>query len=243
MTTGQVFAMNRCVRRCLLALTVLAATALSFAQTPATDSTDRLRAPTGLRAHGKFTVDGTPSQTSANLFDNSTVLNDAAIHTSVMGEGNSLVFAPKSDFVAKINAYLLKSGGSKVATHTGMTAGVGCFYVTPVTPVYFTQYEVNWSGTSVFVYARNEDVYIIQGRPEDENRRSIKDEIADDKNRRWLVKAGHTARISEVHLCKPLVDILPWNNLGPALGLAATTGTAAMVPITWDDDQLSSDHP
>jgi len=197
-------------------LVAFAAASLSFAQ----------QTETGLKGIGKIIVDGTPSYTTTSIHVNDNVATDTATNASVIGRGNTLVFTPNSNFIAQLNAYDLKSGGSKVASYTGMTAHVGCFSVTPVDSNLMTLYEVNWSsGDSVFVYARSYDVYITrQEKPGEVN--------VDDKHR-WLVKSGYTARISDVQLCKPLVGIWPQPNLPTALELGAATAAAVVPPIVW----------
>lgn len=205
----------------LVAMLLLAG-ASSLAQQPqATQGTLR---PTLGKAIGKLTVDGTSSQTTTTIFVQDEVATDASTHLHVINAGNSLVFTPNSNFQALKNGYRLKSGGSKVATYTGLTAHLpDCFSVTPVNPVYMTLYEVNWSGSAAYVYARSEDVKINywmggEPKPDDRNPRN--------PDRDWIVKEGHTARINDVHLCRPLLDFWPQPNLPTALELA---GTAAVV--------------
>ncbi|MGZ4787796.1 MAG: hypothetical protein ACXVZX_04700 [Terriglobales bacterium] len=194
------------------------------------------------KAIGKLVVDGTPSQTTTTIFVNSDVVVAPDTHVSLINRGNSLVFTPKSNFQALQNAYRLKSGGSKVATYTGMTAHLpNCYSVTPVRLDTLTQYEVNWSGESAFVYARKQDVrinYWASGEPEPGTSRR-----AGDTDRGWIVKEGHWARIRDIRLCKPLIDWWPAPNVATAAGLTATTGFAVSIPFWPSREPMSPDHP
>src|SRR4051794_24127809 len=100
---------------------------------------------------GKLVIDGTPSQTTTTIFVTNEVVVDPNTHANVISHGNTLVFAPNSDFQAMVNAYRLNRGGSRVATYTGMTAHLpNCFSVTPVRPDYMTLFEVNWANQSAY---------------------------------------------------------------------------------------------
>ena len=184
---------------------------------------------TVMHASGKLVVNGTPSKTTTTIFVSDNVETDTATHADLTSRGNSLTFAPNSQFVAEQNAFKLEKGGSKVATYTGMTAHLpDCWSVTPVRPDYMTLYEVVWSGSSAYVYARSEDVK-LKGA-----------------GREWTLKEGHTARIRDVKLCKPAIDFWPQPNLPTMLELAGTTAFVTTIPLWANENSkndLSPDHP
>ena len=190
------------------------------------------------RAFGRLLVNGTPTESGATVFVDKNVEVPDAGHIGLVGVGNSLVFIPKSKFHTMHNAYRLESGGSKVATYSGMTAHLpNCYSVTPVQLDTLTQYEVNWSGNSAYVYARKRDVrinYSASGEPD--RSRDVTDH---HPNRDWIVKEGHWARIDDVKLCKPAVFLWPEPNLPTALELTGATGFFVSIPF-WD---MSSDRP
>jgi hypothetical protein len=192
------------------------------------------------KAIGKLVIDGTPSETTTTIFVKNEVVVGNKNLANVIAPGNSLVFAPNSNFQALHNAYLLKSGGSRVATFTGMTAHLpNCYSVTPVRLDTITQYEVNWSGNSAFVYARKQDVrinYWMSGEPD-----PTQDHNRNEPDRDWIVKEGHWAKIDDVKLCKPLIYYWPDPNFPTAAGLTAATGFFVSIPF-WKDD-MSPDHP
>jgi hypothetical protein len=219
--------MLRTVRISVLAVAAVLAPALTCAQ--------QAQTATGLKAANRIIIDGVTSPSATPIRVDDIVFTEANNSAQVIGKGNTLVFTPNSNFVAQMNAYVLKSGGSKVASYTGMTARVGCFSVFPVDSNLMTLYEVNWSGSSVWVYARSYDVYITrQEHPGDTN--------VDDKHR-WLVKGGQTARISDVHLCEPLVGIWPVDNLNTAIALGATSAVVVTIPLWPPKQDMSAVHP
>ena len=66
---------------------------------------------------------------------------------------------------AQMNAYVLKSGGSKVASYTGMTARVGCFSVFPVasnlmTPAALIAVMERWLGADISHASRSARAYV-----------------------------------------------------------------------------------
>jgi len=191
-------------------------------------------------AIGRATIDGTLFRTTGPIFVKDEVSTDTATHLSVITYGSTLVFTPNSNFVAKKNGYELKSGGSKVASYTGMTAHLpNCYSVTPVNPTLMTLYEVNWSGSSAFVYARSLDVkinYWMSGEPDSDTAN------ARHPDRDWIVQEGHTARIRDVKLCKPLLDFWPNSNIPTALELAGTTAVVVTEPW-WTKQKMSADTP
>ncbi len=191
------------------------------------------------RGIGKLTVDGTPSQTTTTIFISDDVITDTTTHVRVITTGSTMVFTPNSNFVAMKNAYRLKSGGSKVGTYTGLTAHLpNCYSVTPVNPVIMTLYEVNWSGSSALVYARSGDVRINYwggGEPDPDKVRNPA-----QPDRGWIVQQGHMARISEVKLCKPLVDFWPQNIAPSVLGLAGASAASVLPPVLWN---MSAESP
>lgn len=178
------------------------------------------------------------------IFVKEEVATDSATHLQVISHGNSLLFAPNSKFEAGKNEYKLESGGSKVATYTGMTAHLpDCFSVTPVKPYYMTLFEVNWSGSTAYVYARFQDVkinYWMGGSPK------LGEANPRKPDRDWIVKEGHTARIDDVRLCRPFVYFWPNPNLPTALELAGTTAVVTSEPFwPWPSSKpnMSPDHP
>jgi len=197
------------------------------------------------KAIGKLVVDGTPSLTTTTIFVSSEVETDDVTHANVINRGNTLVFTPRSSFRAMRNAFKLRSGGSKVATYTGMTAHLpNCFSVTPVRPDYMTLFEVDWSGEAAIIYARSQDVRINYwaGSEPDADTNPDPNPRGD---REWIVKEGHTARIRDVKLCKPLIDFWPEPNLPTALELAGTSAFVSSIPF-WSSSSkpnMSSEGP
>ena len=193
------------------------------------------------KAIGKMVVNGTPSQTTTTIFVSNDVLVDRNTHVNVIAQGNTLVFSPGSNFQAMQNAYRLKTGGSRVASYTGMTAHLpDCFSVTPVRPDFMTVFEVDWAQGAVYVHARFQDVkirYWMGGEPVPD-----KDQNPRAQDRDWIVKEGHTARINDVKLCRPLIDFWPQPNLPTALETAGATGFFVSIPF-WERDSMSSVHP
>lgn len=184
-------------------------------------------------------MDGAEMPVGSVIFIDSDVTSDNTVHLKIISLGSTATFAPKSNFKALINAYQLNRGGSWVSTQTGMTAYLpNCYSVTPVDPVLPTSYEVNWSGTSAWVYARTRDVRINYWQdgdkhPPDESRNPRQPDEG------WIVRQGHVARIRDVKLCKPLLDW--WNepNLPTGLELAGTAAIVTSEPF-WD---LSAEGP
>lgn len=199
-----------------------------------------LRSVVGQIIDGSASVDGTQIPTATSIFENDVVSTSAA-HLSVVNEGNTLIFASNSNFKALTNAYKLNSGGSKVATRTGMTAYLpNCYSVTPVDPLLTTTYEVNWSGSAVWVYARSHDVRINYWKDGDAHPpESAPDPRPPDQG--WIVKEGHLARLRQVKLCKPILDWWDQPNLPTGWELAGTVGTVASEPFWFQN--LSSSSP
>ncbi len=227
--------MSRTVSKCIVALVAVCAAATALAQQARTGAET-----SGLKAGNRVVIDGVNSPSATPIQVNDTVLTETNTSASIVGRGNTLVFTPNSNFVAQVNAYWLKSGGSKVASYTGMSAKVGgpeCFWwVTPVDSNLMTLYEVNWaSGDSVWVYARSYDVYITRKEhPQDTN--------VDGKHR-WILKSGQTARISNVRLCEPVVGIWPIDNLNPAIILGATSAVVTTIPLWPPKSSISAASP
>ena len=192
------------------------------------------------KAIGRLVVDGTPSQTTTTIYVSSEVVTDTTTHLNVINAGNTLVFTPNSSFRAMRNGFKLNSGGSKVASYTGMTAHLpNCYSVTPVNPAYMTLYEVNWSGSAALVYARSEDVrinYWAGGEPNDEGNPKQAD-------RGWVVRQGQTARIPDVKLCRPVIDFWPQPINPTAIELGVTTAVVVSIPFWPTKHDMSPDHP
>ena len=190
------------------------------------------------KAIGRLVVDGTLSESTITIFVDNDVVVDPNGVVSLISRGNSLIFAPKSKFQAMHNGYRLQSGGSKVASYSGMTAHLpNCYSVRPVRLDTLTQYEVNWSGAAAYVYARKQDVrinYWVSGEPDPKT-----DHNSNHPDHDWIVKQGHWARINDVKLCKPAVFLWPEPNLPTALELSGATGFFVSIPF-WD---MSSEHP
>jgi hypothetical protein len=191
------------------------------------------------RGLGRFSIDGTQTPSGTTIFVDQDVASDTNTNFSVINEGNTLLFAPNSKFKAMKNAYRLKEGGSNIVTSTGLTAHLpNCYSVTPVIPVFMTLYEVNWSGNSALVYARKEDVrinYWAKGEPNADQ----PNPQAPDQG--WIVKEGQMARIRDVKLCKPLIDLWPEPNLPTAMELLGTTAVVTSEPWWWPN--MSSESP
>jgi len=184
-------------------------------------------------------MDGTEMPENTSIFLGSEVTSDDIVHLKIINESSIATFAPKSNFNALINAYQLNRGRSWVITQTGMTAYLpNCYSVTPVSPVLPTLYEVNWSGTSAWVYARTQDVHINYWQDGD---RHHPDESSPPRqpDQDWIVKEGHVARIRDVKLCKPLLDWWTAPNLPTALELAGTAAIVTSEPF-WN---LSAEGP
>lgn len=172
-----------------------------------------------VQTSGTVTVNGTESRQSMPLFVGDRVITPASSHASVTTEGNSLLLAPNTEILIQTNAFYLISGGTKVATYTGISTHVNCWAVIPNDPAVPTNYEVNWANSDVFVYARKGEVKI------------------DGAGRSRVLKEGQTARISNVRVCKWLVDVWPHPNLGPALGAIGTSAAVTAEPfISFDPD-------
>jgi len=175
------------------------------------------------KAIGKATVDNSPSYTTTNLYVNQQVVTDTSNHLHVISRGNTLIFTPNTRFHTRVNAYELESGGSKVASYTGMTAYLpNCFSVTPVDPNLMTLFEVNWSGEqTAYVYARSNDVrirYWAKGAPK-------LGDPATPSDQDWVVRQGHFAQIPNVPGCKPILLFGP--EPGVPADVAAVAATAA----------------
>lgn len=196
----------------------------------ATESRPQSKTPRAARifgeGRGNFTVDGAPSMSAITLFQDNNVDVDGGHLISVINPGNVLLFAPKSHFVALLNAYELKDGASNVSTSTGMTAVVpDCFTVSPVNADIRTYFEVNWWGVSAFVYARVQDVdirYWITGAPRPGTLHPR------PPDRQWVLKQGHVARILNARECKPLVDLWPQSGLPAGVNAALAAGAIAV---------------
>ncbi len=191
---------------------------------------------------GEMSIDGTRMPVNSSIFLDSDVTSDDATHLKLINHGNVLMFTPKSNFRALMNAYKLNNGGSKVATHTGMIAYLpNCYSVMPVNPLFSTLYEVDWSGSSVWVYARSHDVRISYWSDGDAHHpwETTNPRGAD---RGWIVREGHVARIRDVKLCRPLIEWWPPDNLNTALELMGTAAVVTSEPWWWQQD-ISPEHP
>jgi len=213
-------------RQFLVLVWLCAAVSTTLAQTvqPASAS----RAVLG-RATGMATIDGTKTPVPTTIYDKQDVVTDPSLNLDVINRGNTLAFKPNTHFTGGVNNFRLLSGGSKVASYTGMTAHLpDCFSVTPVDPNYMTLYEVNWTDSSALVYARYQRVkirYWLGGEPRDD------DTTQRQPTREWIVDEGHMARIRDVHLCRPLIDFWPNPNLPTALELGATAAVVTTIPL------------
>ena len=183
-----------------------------------------------MRANGKLIVNGTPSETTTTIFVDDKVSTDTLTNANLASRGNRIVFTPNSKFLAQRNAFKLESGGTKVATYTQLTTNLpDCYSVTPVSNYLMTLYEVDWDDKAVMVYARSHDIK-IKGA-----------------GREWELKEGQWARIRNVRLCEPLVEIWPGVELPPGAQLAAAIVGTVVPPIValdvWDKPKMSPDHP
>src|SRR5438309_6419981 len=108
--------MLRTVRISVLAVPAVLAPALTCPQ--------QAQTATGLKPANRSIIDGVTSPSATPIRVDDIVFTEANNSAQVIGKGNTLVFTPNSNFVAQMNAYVLKAGGSKVASYTGMTARV-----------------------------------------------------------------------------------------------------------------------
>jgi len=227
--------MAKIIRRLTIAFALATAMA-SVAQQPTQGTPQAVMG----KAVGASAIDGTQSPPGTLIFVSQNVASDTSHALNVVNEGNMLVFTPDSHFEAMKNGYKLNSGGSHVVTYTGMTAHLpDCFSVTPVTPIFMTLYEVYWHGNSAWVYARREDVkinYWATGEPNG-NKPNPQSPTRD-----WIVKEGHSARIRDVKLCKPLVDFWPQPNLPTTMEMLGTTAVVTSEPWWWPNN-MSSESP
>jgi len=220
-------------------LAVLLAAVACFAQQQSTSAPPNAPSTYVGKAIGKATVDKSPSFTTINLYANENVLTDTTNHLHVISRGNTLIFTPNTNFHTRINAFDLESGGSKVASYTGMTAYLPhCFSVSPVDPNLLTLYEVDWlQDKAAVVYARSQDVninYYVNGAPR-------YNEGTKAPTKSWIVKEGHFARIPDVPLCKPILYFGPEPSITPLVPLAIA-GPAVAVTI-WQLNETSPPKP
>jgi hypothetical protein len=187
------------------------------------------------RATGKFRVNGVEAPGFRNIYSTENVDAYATTHVRLVNYGNSVIFSPSTKFHAVHNGFELAEGDSKVTSYTGMTAHLPhCYAVMPVDPNYMTLYEVQREGENAYVYAHSSDVrirYWAETEPK----------AADPKRgptREWIVREGQTARIHDLPLCKPLVDIWPQPNLATAAELGAATGFFVSIPF-WGSNMSS----
>jgi hypothetical protein len=195
-------------------------------------------------ARGDFEVDKLPAPDGLRvLFVNERVTVDKSSHIAVIKHGMSITFSPSTQFTTMANAIKLEKGGTKVSTYTGLTTHLpNCYSVTPLDPTQMTLYEVDWAGTAAIVYARSLNVRIRYwggGEPDPtKNQRS--------PDREWIVKEGQMARISQLSLCKPLVDYWPQPNWPTGLELSAAIA-AFTAPVFIDypkkQNNLSTEGP
>jgi len=192
---------------------------------------------------GVMSIDGAHMPAYSSIFLNDEVSANGSAHLRIVNEGNSLTFTPDSSFRALKNAFRLSRGGSKVATNTGMTAFLpNCYSVTPTNPLFTTLYEVNWSGPSVWIYARSHDVRINYWKDGDTHHPEVTPNLR-PADQGWIVKEGHLARLRDVKLCKPLFDWWPQQDLATGLQLAGFAGTVASEPFWFQKHNLSASGP
>ena len=132
-------------------------------QPEAQPATMQVVQPEGMTITGNVTVGGEFSKISRIVYPNDQVLTPEQNGALATAKGNAIALGANTQFKPDTtNSFQLDSGASNVSTKTGMTAKVkGDWRVEPVHPDASTQYEVNYEGDAVYVYARVNDVDVI----------------------------------------------------------------------------------
>jgi len=190
--------------------------------------------PEGMAITGNVTVEGTFTKLSTWLRTEQQVLTPGQNGALVTATGNAIALGANTQFKPDtMNSFSLDAGASNVSTKTGMKAKVkGNWRIEPVHPDAPTQYEVNYENDGVYVYARVNDVYVIN----------------DPCVRKFRVQEGKAIRIPNFKGCgwdwldengRAAVRTWPYKAV---LGSAAAGGTGVMIWLATHQD-MSPDHP
>lgn len=184
----------------------------------------------GMNVTGNVNVNGEFTKISRLVYPNDQVLTPGQNGALVTAKQNAIALGATTQFKPEsMNSFLLDGGASNVSTKTGMTAKMKDWRVQPVHPAEATQYEVTYESDGVYVYARVNDVDVIN----DICRRSIR------------VEQGKVVKIPSARGCGILwvqneVGTLPYKLVW---GSAAAAGTGVLIWIATHQERANLSPP